>query len=135
MKVVAALIASIVGVGIVGTGALAQAQSSDAVALTEPQPIPEDFNEVSVDSRDLETESVGISSPEVIDVRTVDLISEISLIQVERRDFPGLDEIYRDPGPARANWFRILLQDRESSRTESDADTSNVNSVDASDTE
>ncbi len=127
MKLVAALLASVVGVGTAGFEAWAQAPTIDA------QPIPADFNQVSVDSRDLETDPVGISSPGFFEVNTTDVVSEISLYQVERRTFPGLDEIYRDPGPARANWFRVLVRERGRSPSEANTDASSTDASDASD--
>lgn len=124
MKAITALLASVLGLTLSATGALAQEAGSGRVAFSEPEPIPEGFSDVSVDSRDLETEPISIANSELFDTPNRFSVAEFEMFRIEQPNFPSLDEIYRDPGPARANWFRILLEDgrRTDAQTDESAD-------------
>ncbi|MGJ3248803.1 MAG: hypothetical protein ACFE0I_22360 [Elainellaceae cyanobacterium] len=121
MKAMIALLTSVLGLTLSATGALAQ-EAGSRVAFSEPEPIPEGFSNVSVDSRDLETEPISIADSELFETPDTFSVAEFGVFQVNPRNFPSLDEIYRDPGPARANWFRILLEDGR--RTDAQTDES-----------
>jgi hypothetical protein len=124
MKVFVALIASAAGLfgvdsaaiaratGSTINRAIAQGSASEAATISEPEPISDDFLDVSVDSNDLITEDIGIGGPASVAIREERVVMEEILIQVSRPDFPTIDEIYRDPGPARANWLRVVIPER-----------------------